>query len=156
MSKTLKRGYIALCVISILNFIYDNYTVIARTHIGQVSGGLLGKVHDFLFGSNVSLLIISIYLPLIVSIIVSVIVFKFYKNSLTKATATLAIFGFAPYLLFSLFTSGVLTNIALALNMMVTLNWAMIVVGIVKVIYSIIMIIFMLKDIKRLSVEVDS
>lgn len=156
MSKTLKRGYIALCVISILNFIYDNYTVIARTHIGQASGGFLGKVHDFLFGSNVSLLIISIYLPLIVSIIVSVIVFKFYRNSLTKATATLSIFGFAPYLLFSLFTSGVLTNIALALNMMVTLNWAMIVVGIVKVIYSIIMIIFMLKDIKRLSVGEDS
>lgn len=153
MSKTLKRGYIALCVISILNFIYDNYTVIARTHIGQVSGGLLGKVHDSLYGSNVALLIISMYIPLIVSIIVSVIIFKFYRNLLTKSTANLAIFGFVPYLLFSLFTSGVLTNIALDLNIMVTLNWAMIVVGIVKVIYPIIMIIFMLKDIKRVSVE---
>lgn len=152
MSKTLKRGYIALCIISILNFIYDNYTVIARTHIGQASGGLLGKVHDLLYGSNVVLLIISMYIPLIISIIVSVIVFKIYRNLLTKATANLAIFGFVPYLLFSLFTSGVLTNIALDLNMMVTLNWTMIVVGIVKVIYPIIMIIFMLKDIKRLSV----
>lgn len=155
MSKTLKRGYIALCVISILNFIYDNYTVIARTHIGQVSGGLLGKVHDFLFGSNVSVLIISIYLPLIVSIIVSVIVFKFYKNSLTKATATLAIFGFVPYLLFSVLTSGWVGNIALALNMMVELNWIMIAFGIIKVIYSIIMIKFMLKDIKKIPVEED-
>ena len=152
MSKTLKRGYIALCIISILNFIYDNYTVIARTHIGQASGGLLGKVYDLLYGSNVAVIIVSMYIPLIVSIIVSVIVFKFYRNLLTKSIANLAIFGFVPYLLFSLFTSGVFTNIALDLNMMVTLNWAMIVVGIIKVIYSIIMIIFMLKDIKRLSV----
>ena len=25
MSKTLKRGYIALCVVCFLNFVYDNY-----------------------------------------------------------------------------------------------------------------------------------
>ena len=137
MSKTLKRGYIALCVVSILNFIYDNYTVIARTHIGQASGGLLGKVHDFLFGSNVAVLIISMYIPLIVSIIVSIIVFKYYKNLLPKSTFTMVAFGFAPYLLFSVlcFVGG---------------GMEIVIVGAIKVIYSIIMIIFMLKDLERL------
>ena len=149
MSKTLKRGYITLCFICILNFVYDNYTTIARTHIGQASGGLLGKVHNFIVGLDGPFLILSMLLPLIVSIIVSVIVFKFYRNSLTKAAANLAIFGFVPYLLFCILTSGVLGNIALALNMMIELNWIMIAFGIIKVIYPIIMIMFMLKDIKR-------
>ncbi len=156
MSKTLKRGYITLCVICILNFVYDNYTVIARTHIGQASGGLLGKVHNFIVGLDRPFFILSVLLPLIVSIIVSAIVFKFYRNSLTKATANLAIFGFVPYLLFSILTSGVLSNIALDLNLMVELNWIMIAIGIIKVIYPIIMIKSMLKDIKKLPVEEDS
>ena len=139
MSKTLKKGYIALCFVSILNFIYDNYTVIARTHIGQTSGGLLGKVYDFIVGLDGVLLILSMFLPLIVSIIVSVIVFVFYRKSLTKPTAVLATFGFIPYLLFNIstFGLGVMTIIAL---------------GIIKIVYAIIMIVFMLKDIKRLSV----
>ncbi|MBR2455509.1 MAG: hypothetical protein IKB36_05620 [Clostridia bacterium] len=151
MNKKLKIGYIALCVICILNFIYDNHIIIASTHIGQVSGGILGKTQDFLFSLGVPLLILCRFIPLIVSIIVSVIVFKFYRNSLTKATANLAIFGFVPYLLFNVLTSGLGTKIALALNMMIALNWIMIAVGIIKVIYSIIVIVFMLKDIKRLS-----
>ena len=137
MSKSLKRGYIALCVISILNFIYDNYTVIARTHIGQVSGGLLGKVYDFIVGLDGFLLTLFIFLPLIISIVVSVIIFVFYRKLLTKPTAVLAICGFIPYLLFNISTFCSAMGI--------------IIVGIIKVIYSIIMIIFMLKDIKRLS-----
>ena len=141
MSKTLKRGYIALCVVSILNFIYDNYTVIARTLIGQASGGLLGKVHDLLF-SNVPVFIISMFIPLIVSIIVSIIVFVLYRKALTKPTAILVTLGFVPYLLFNISTFCSAMGI--------------IIVGIIKVIYSIIMTIFMLKDIKRLSVEEDS
>ncbi|MBR5203169.1 MAG: hypothetical protein IKW45_07880 [Clostridia bacterium] len=138
MSETLKRGYIALCVISILNFIYDNYTVIARTHIGQVSTGLLGKVYDFIVGLDGTLLILFAFLPLIVSIVVSVIVFVFYRKSLTKPTAVLATLGFVPYLLFNISTycSGM----------------GIIIFGIIKVIYAIIMIVFMLKNIKKLSV----
>ena len=139
MTKKQKIGYIALCVICILNFIYDNYKIIAISHIGQIlAGTLLGKTYHFLLGLSSPLYILSALLPLIVSIIVSVIVFKFYRNSLTKATANLAIFGFVPYLLFSVlcfFDGGLIT----------------IVVGIIKVIYSIIMIICMVRDIKRLS-----
>ena len=139
MTKKLKMGYTALCVICILNFIYDNYKIIAISHIGQIlAGTLLGKTYHFLLGLSSPLYILSTLLPTIVSIIVSVIVFKFYRNSLTKATANLAIFGFVPYLLFSVlcfFDGGLIT----------------IVVGIIKVIYSIIMIICMVRDIKRLS-----
>ena len=139
MTKKQKIGYIALCVICILNFIYDNYKIIAISHIGQIlAGTLLGKTYHFLLDLSSPLYILSALLPLIVSIIVSVIVFKFYRNSLTKATANLAIFGFVPYLLFSVlcfFDGGLIT----------------IVVGIIKVIYSIIMIICMVRDIKRLS-----
>lgn len=153
MTKKQKIGYIALCVICILNFIYDNYTIIARTHFGQVLGeSFIGKTYHFLLNLSIPLYILSTLLPTIISIIVSVIVFKFYRNSLTKATANLAIFGFVPYLLFNVLTSGLGTKIALALNMMIALNWIMIAVGIIKVIYSIIMIICMVKDIKRLSV----
>ena len=139
MTKKLKMGYTALCVVCILNFIYDNYKIIAISHIGQIlAGTLLGKTYHFLLGLSSPLYILSALLPLIISIIVSVIVFKFYRNSLTKATANLAIFGFVPYLLFSVlcfFDGGLIT----------------IVVGIIKVIYSIIMIICMVRDIKRLS-----
>lgn len=138
MSKALKRGYIALCVISILNFIYDNYSVIARTHIGMNANGFLRLVSKFLLSLEMPLFILSVFLPLIISIIASVIIFKFYRKLLTKPTAVLAICGFVPYLLF---------NISTFCSAMGT-----IIVGIIKVIYSIIMIIFMLKDIKRLSV----
>ena len=138
MSKTLKRGYIALCVITILNFIYDNYTVIARTHIGMNASGFLRTVSKFLVTLDGPLLILSVFLPVIVSIIVSVTVFVFYRKSLTKTTAILVTLGFVPYLLFNISTFCSAMGI--------------IIVGIIKVIYSIIMTIFMLKDIKRLSV----
>ena len=138
MSKTLKRVYIALCVVSILNFIYDNYTVIARTHIGMNASGLLRTVSKFLVSLDGPLLILSVFLPVIVSIIVSVTVFVFYRKSLTKPTAILVTLGFVPYLLFNIST--------------VCSAMGIIIVGIIKVIYSIIMTIFMLKDIKRLSV----
>ena len=152
MTKKLKMGYTALCVICILNFIYDNYKIIAISHIGQIlAGTLLGKTYHFLLGLSSPLYILSTLLPTIISIIVAVIIFKFYRSSLTKLTATLATFGFVPYLLFWMLTSNGVGSIALALNMMVALNWIMIAVGIIKVIYSIIVIVFMLKDIKRLS-----
>ena len=152
MTKKQKIGYIALCVICILNFIYDNYKIIAISHIGQIlAGTLIGKTYHFLLGLSSPLYILSNLLPTIISIIVAVIIFKFYRSSLTKLTATLATFGFVPYLLFWMLTSNGVGSIALALNMMVALNWIMIAVGIIKVIYSIIVIVFMLKDIKRLS-----
>ena len=152
MTKKQKIGYIALCVICILNFIYDNYKIIAISHIGQIlAGTLLGKTYHFLLDLSSPLYILSALLPTIISIIVAVIIFKFYRSSLTKLTATLATFGFVPYLLFWMLTSNGVGSIALALNMMVALNWIMIAVGIIKVIYSIIVIVFMLKDIKRLS-----
>ena len=87
MSKTLKRGYIALCVITILNFIYDNYTIIARTHIGMNASGLLRTVSKFLVSLDGPLLIISVFLPVIVSIIVSVTVFVFYRKFIAKIDA---------------------------------------------------------------------
>ena len=156
MSKKLRIGYIVLCITVIFNFVFENYMVIARTHIGQVSSGLLGKFYDFLVGLDAVWTILFAYLPLIVSVVVSIIVYKFYRDKLSKTTATLAMFGFAPYLLFYTLTSGVLSNIALDLNMMSELNLVMIAVGIIKVIYSIIMIKYMLKDVKRIPVEEDS
>lgn len=152
MTKKQKIGYIALCIVCILNFMYDNYTIISRTHIGQVlEGSFIGKTYHFLLNLSIPLYILSTLLPTIISIIVAVIVFKFYRSWLTKSTATLATFGFVPYLLFWMLTSNGVGSIALALNMMIALNWIMIAVGIIKVIYSIIMIICMVKDIKRLS-----
>lgn len=134
-----RLSYISLCVISIFNFIYDNYITIARTHLGQVMGEtFLGKTYDFIVGLEVYALVICICLPCIISIIISIVVFVSYRKVLTKKTGYLAMFGFLPYLLFTVlcFVGGGMETI---------------VVGIIKVIYSIIMIICMVKDIKRLS-----
>ena len=134
-----RLSYISLCVISIFNFIYDNYITIARTHLGQVMGEtFLGKTYDFIVGLDVYALVICICLPCIISIIISIVVFVSYRKVLTKKTGYLAMFGFLPYLLFTVlcFVGGGMETI---------------IAGIIKVIYSIIVIVFMLKDIKRLS-----
>ncbi len=134
-----KLSYIILCVISIFNFIYDNYITIARTHLGQVMGEtFLGKTYDFIVGLDVFALVICICLPCIISIVISIVVFVSYRKVLTKKTGYFAMFGFLPYLLFTVlcFVGG---------------GMEIIIVGIIKVIYSIVTICYMLKDIKRLS-----
>ena len=98
----------------------------------------LGKTHDFIVGLEVYALVICICLPCIISIIISIVVFVSYRKVLTKKTGYLAMFGFLPYLLFTIlcFVGG---------------GMEIIIVGIIKEIYSIVTICYMLKDIKRLS-----
>jgi hypothetical protein len=140
MSKQQKRGYIALCIISIFNFVYDNYITIARTHIGMNFSGFLRKVSKFIVSLDGVTFWICVFLPLIVSVIVSVIIFVYYRKQLSKTTAIFASLGFLPYLLFYLFCS-------------IGGGLEIVVIGIVKVIYSIIMMGLMLKNIKKLPVE---
>lgn len=142
MKKTaFKTGYIILCVMTITNFIYDIFSKIAVSHIGANSNGFLRKASNFLIDLELNLnevwLIIYVFLPVIVAIIISLIVFLFYRQHLPKVTVVLSCMGFLPYILPDV------AGIGGALFY--------IVVGIAKIIYLIVMIVFMLKGISYLS-----
>lgn len=137
-SKALKVGYIILCVAVILNFIYDNIFVIAFTHIGVNSSGLLGDISDFLMDISLNSeglgLVLFHILTLIVSIIISAVGFAFYRKELHKGTAIVLCTHFIPY--------------AVIYLLMYMPAMIYVCAGIAKEIYLIVTIVLMLKDIR--------
>lgn len=137
-SKALKVGYIILCVAVILNFIYDNIFVLAFTHIGVNSSGLLGDISDFLIDISLNSeglgLVLFHILTLIVSIIISAVGFAFYRKRLSKATAVVLCTHFIPY--------------AVIYLLMYMPAMIYVCTSIAKEIYLIVTIVLMLKDIR--------
>lgn len=138
MKNNLKKGYIALIVVSVLRVVYKIYFTLVYSHLAQGTSGILEKTFDFMYKSPTWVEVTVLCLPVLVSVVVSAVTFCLYRKILSKITAWIVILAFIP----------------VALSYVVPLGFfsyglAPIIIVIGEFIYSLVMIIFMVKDLKR-------
>ncbi len=147
-NKPLKMGYIILCIATVLNFIGENIFILSGTHMGVASDGFLGMISEMTGGISSHLdgtwLLVFLVHNVIIYFAISLITFLFYRKRIRKHTAILTSLSFVPLALYYLLTA-------------VGSAWSSVIIalGVLKLIYSILMIVFMIKDIRYLSKAIE-
>lgn len=97
-NTALKKGYIALFVITVINFIYKILFTISGTHIGVNASGFWGKLFDFIGDPAYELGdfwgTVYAFIAVIIMFIISAIVFLVYRKYLSKSIVVIVFLMF--------------------------------------------------------------
>lgn len=97
-NTALKKGYIALYVITVINFIYKILLTISGTHVGVNASGFWGKLFDFIGDPAYELGdfwgTVYAFTPVIILFIISAVVFFVYRKHLPKSIVVIVFLMF--------------------------------------------------------------